>query len=277
MRSDILSWKHFKGGSVADPYLDLFKIAPVSDEEFRYLVNNSSENVARHERSHYNPLRECLNSIHYKSKYLERSLTEIDNEFINGARVNIREFLARIKKAPMSKETYRQLVYSNNTTAEFDENKPNNKIDKYNEVRKVANVLHGQDKFISQESLESNIYSAKIIADDLEEAIKKSRYDSPGVRKERLKNSTKTPEKIYVTSVGYRRNADVIIEALDRAKGVCECCHSKAPFVRKKDNSPYLEVHHKVMLSKGGEDTLENAIVLCPNCHREMHFGIKYC
>jgi 5-methylcytosine-specific restriction protein A len=26
-------------------------------------------------------------------------------------------------------------------------------------------------------------------------------------------------------------------------------------------------------LSTGGEDTLENAIALCPNCHRRAHFG----
>ena len=26
-----------------------------------------------------------------------------------------------------------------------------------------------------------------------------------------------------------------------------------------------------VELSKGGEDTVENAVALCPNCHRKMH------
>jgi 5-methylcytosine-specific restriction protein A len=34
-----------------------------------------------------------------------------------------------------------------------------------------------------------------------------------------------------------------------------------------------LEVHHKKQLSEGGEDTVENAIALCPNCHREAHYG----
>lgn len=33
------------------------------------------------------------------------------------------------------------------------------------------------------------------------------------------------------------------------------------------------EVHHKVPLSAGGDDTVENAIALCPNCHRKAHFG----
>jgi len=29
------------------------------------------------------------------------------------------------------------------------------------------------------------------------------------------------------------------------------------------------------MLSQGGEDIVENAIATCPNCHRQLHFGVK--
>ena len=72
---------------------------------------------------------------------------------------------------------------------------------------------------------------------------------------------------------GFLRNPDVIADVLWRAKGVCERCHRKAPFIRKSNNSPYLEVHHPIPLSDGGEDTVANAIALCPNCHREAHFG----
>jgi 5-methylcytosine-specific restriction protein A len=65
----------------------------------------------------------------------------------------------------------------------------------------------------------------------------------------------------------------VIVEVLKRANGICENCHNPAPFIRKKDNSPYLEVHHKIHLSNKGEDSVENAIAVCPNCQRELHFG----
>lgn len=63
------------------------------------------------------------------------------------------------------------------------------------------------------------------------------------------------------------------MKVLRRANGVCEQCGDKAPFIRRSDNIPYLEVHHKVMLSEGGEDTVVNAHALCPNCHREVHYG----
>ena len=31
------------------------------------------------------------------------------------------------------------------------------------------------------------------------------------------------------------------------------------------------DVHHKIEKSKGGLNTLDNAQILCPNCHREHH------
>ena len=71
----------------------------------------------------------------------------------------------------------------------------------------------------------------------------------------------------------YRRNPDVIAEVLHRALGKCEGCLSPAPFERASDGSPYLEVHHRILLSQGGEDTVANAFALCPNCHRKLHFG----
>ena len=32
-------------------------------------------------------------------------------------------------------------------------------------------------------------------------------------------------------------------------------------------------VRNKIFLSNDGEDTVENAEALCPNCHREKHYG----
>lgn len=272
MRQDILSWKHFKGGRVYIPYLELFQCGPISDEEFRYLVNNSSENVARHEHSSYNPVRECLNSIYYKDKFREQDLTELDNSFIDDAKVNYKIFLSRIKKAPISESTFERLIDSKNTTTDFDRGSQHI-IERCNEIRLIANKLHEQSKYISDKTLEASLHSEDKVRYELEEKIKKSQSSHPNERKERLLSSNKYPEKIQIISVGYKRNSDVIVEALARADGVCENCHSEAPFIRKKDDSPYLEVHHKVLLSRGGEDTLENAIALCPNCHREMHFG----
>lgn len=90
---------------------------------------------------------------------------------------------------------------------------------------------------------------------------------------QRLAAAGRLPERIQIISQGFRRNPDVIAKVLRRAGGVCEGCGCEAPFLRRHDGSPYLEVHHRVPLSEGGEDTLQNALALCPNCHRKAHHG----
>ena len=73
-----------------------------------------------------------------------------------------------------------------------------------------------------------------------------------------------------VTSNAYVRSAEVAKETRKRANGICQLCNRPAPFIDKKGN-PYLEVHHIVWLSRGGEDNTENTAALCPNCHMRMH------
>lgn len=103
--------------------------------------------------------------------------------------------------------------------------------------------------------------------------IIKSSNSTPEERRKRLKLANPKPKLRTVTTTVYDRNPDVVAEVLFRAKGKCEKCPNAAPFNRRSDGSPYLEVHHRKQLAKGGDDTVENAIALCPNCHREAHYG----
>jgi 5-methylcytosine-specific restriction enzyme A len=82
----------------------------------------------------------------------------------------------------------------------------------------------------------------------------------------------KPASKIMQVKV-YKRSAAVVAEVLLRAGGACESCKSTAPFKRASNGEPYLEVHHIVQLSNDGDDTVANAIAVCPNCHRYHHFG----
>lgn len=105
---------------------------------------------------------------------------------------------------------------------------------------------------------------------EIKQAMKKSKIE----RKRHLENKNSPfPEEYEVTTRAFKRDAFVIAEVLLRANGICERCGEEAPFKRATDGTPYLEVHHKKWLSKGGEDTVDNTIAVCPNCHRELHFG----
>lgn len=111
-------------------------------------------------------------------------------------------------------------------------------------------------------------------SESFNQAVQESLSDSSINRKARLESSIKIPPKIAVITYAFVRNPDVVAEVLLRANGKCERCANDAPFTRKTNLQPFLEVHHVIQLSMGGEDTVDNALALCPNCHRHLHFGV---
>lgn len=125
---------------------------------------------------------------------------------------------------------------------------------------------------------ELKIVEQPIIGDnyfnEFDKNVIKSTIDNSDSRRKRLKNAEKDPSVIQVIRNEFKRNPDVVAEVLSRASGFCELCKCEAPFIKKSDKTPYLEVHHKIPLAEGGEDTVMNAQALCPNCHRKIHFGI---
>ncbi|SOE81974.1 HNH endonuclease [Caballeronia arationis] len=92
-------------------------------------------------------------------------------------------------------------------------------------------------------------------------------------RRKRLAEAPTKPTVTYAFARLFQRNPDVVAEVLHNANGKCQGCGKAAPFHSKATGKPYLEVHHRTPLAEGGEDTVANAVALCPNCHRQQHFG----
>lgn len=88
--------------------------------------------------------------------------------------------------------------------------------------------------------------------------------------KQKLAASRKKPKWVTVESTTFQRNPHVVEYVKRRAAGICQLCQRDPPF-KDTTGQPYLECHHVVWLSKGGQDTIENAVALCPNCHAKMH------
>lgn len=78
------------------------------------------------------------------------------------------------------------------------------------------------------------------------------------------------PKRATATSTVFFRDPRVKAYVLKRARGTCEACGEPAPF-RTALGLEYLEVHHMKPLAEGGSDRVQNAVALCPNCHRAMH------
>jgi len=112
------------------------------------------------------------------------------------------------------------------------------------------------------------------LKNNFEKQVGLSKKDKKEIRASRLKATNLMPRKTVAEITVYIRNPDVAVEVLLRANGVCERCKKPAPFIRAKNNTPYLEIHHKKQLAYDGEDSVENALALCPNCHRELHYGV---
>ncbi|WP_218567473.1 HNH endonuclease signature motif containing protein [Pseudomonas sp. p99-361] len=144
-------------------------------------------------------------------------------------------------------------------------------IDYYERHQKLT--LHRKRRVVAD--LE-HLLGGSVIAhhETFEKEVHAALADSSSARKARLAARPHVkPERVVLTSTMFVRNPDVVAETLHRAGGVCEECDQPAPFTRKSNGMPYLEVHHKIRLADGGLDTLENAVALCPNCHRASHYG----
>jgi 5-methylcytosine-specific restriction enzyme A len=93
----------------------------------------------------------------------------------------------------------------------------------------------------------------------------------PSLKGELPPRGTKNPAKKSKVSNSRERSPEVKRWLLDNTGNVCECCLVE-PFLRS-DGSTYREIHHLKKLADDGSDRVENAVAICANCHRELHFG----
>ena len=83
---------------------------------------------------------------------------------------------------------------------------------------------------------------------------------------------TDTPDRARSQSWSYARDPQVRDAVLKRADGRCEYC-GQLGFI-KADGNRYLETHHIIALANDGADRVANVIAVCPNHHREAHYGV---
>jgi len=85
-------------------------------------------------------------------------------------------------------------------------------------------------------------------------------------------DQTSPQSRSEARQICYQRSVMVRSYVLARARGHCEACGRAAPFKTNR-GEPYLEPHHIRRLSDGGPDDPRFMGAVCPNCHREIHYG----
>jgi 5-methylcytosine-specific restriction protein A len=121
-------------------------------------------------------------------------------------------------------------------------------------------------------SIESRLPALPLnrIAEAEEKKAKEAKKLSESELRARAAKNRSQGASRQVNSTYYERDLWISEYAKRRAVGVCQLCDQRAPF-NNKAGDPYLETHHIQWLSQGGEDSIENTVALCPNCHRKMH------
>lgn len=79
------------------------------------------------------------------------------------------------------------------------------------------------------------------------------------------------PDRAKVIAQVIKRNNRVRAYAINRAKGKCEYCNVQG-FITT-NGGYYVEAHHIIALCDSGSDTVDNVIALCPQHHRQAHYG----
>jgi 5-methylcytosine-specific restriction endonuclease McrA len=123
----------------------------------------------------------------------------------------------------------------------------------------VVSFLRHQADILTQESFDSMINKQS----------RKAKKKSTEELAETAGKAVGLPAYRNVLTKQCEYDQDVIELAKRLAAGKCDLCGNTASF-KNKDKDLYLETHHIARLSKGGEDTIENTVALCPNCHRKM-------
>ena len=82
----------------------------------------------------------------------------------------------------------------------------------------------------------------------------------------------------YKGRMSYPRSMAVAADVLARADYQCEIDSTHTTFISNKTGKPYMEIHHLVPIAYSDcfdydLDVPANAIALCCNCHRKIHFG----
>lgn len=140
-------------------------------------------------------------------------------------------------------------------------------------IDQVEDITNLKNTFIKQQ-VPNFVFNASRFEECFSDEVAKSMAMNTEQRRKLIQESDKYAKKVEMKTIVFKRSPHVIAERLEVAGDTCEGCGNDAPFTKKKDGKPYLEVHHIKPLSENGEDTLENTIALCPNCHRKAHFCI---
>jgi len=130
----------------------------------------------------------------------------------------------------------------------------------------------GNNSGVTNNSIGNNSHPDEVSDQDFDSEVENARKLGIDALEKKLKDQPKGPPSTDEKTITvFTRSPDVVAWVLLSAESKCERCGWQG--FEKTNGGYFLEVHHLKPLAEGGEDKIDNAVGVCPNCHRELHYG----
>jgi 5-methylcytosine-specific restriction endonuclease McrA len=224
-----------------------------------------------------NPLKSRINMLSIKNQLKNQNLrlyNSLKNMFLNSdAMQNLLVFLRHENAENIEKEEFKKFgrIFGVNH-AWF------NRVPSLLQIAEFCDILHDEGNSVRIVSGVPITTRREVIEQDLREA-KRRQGESGEIDLEEQDLLADLSRDISL------RKKRVVIEQIQRhtkiAKRLKALYHNECQICRftfaKKNGELYSESHHIIPLGRKGSDRIDNIIILCPNCHRQLHYAnIKY-
>lgn len=144
------------------------------------------------------------------------------------------------------------------------------KVDAFNHF--LVSVYQGQElisDYLQIETFENGLEQNEIEQNE--------ENDTTSIEKENLYDKIIECEKdnseiIVINGKKYKRHNYLMVQIKKYRKFKCQFCSTK---ILKANGKYYIEACHIKPKAKGGEDSLNNILILCPNCHKLFDYGLR--
>ena len=154
-------------------------------------------------------------------------------------------------------------------------------VDTLIELKSLRDTLKGNHEFVEQDETGNRMYSAGLNRYiEFAELHQAKGMAEAEVDLKLMDVEVVRPTKKPKVSYGWNRGRVIVEQVLKADKYRCEIDSQHKTFVTRRNDQLYLEGHHLIPISRQDEfekslDVYANIIGLCPNCHRQLHFGKK--
>jgi predicted restriction endonuclease len=134
----------------------------------------------------------------------------------------------------------------------------------------IIAVYQGQE--LISDFLQIENFENELEQHEIENSVE---VDSEKINKEELYKKiieceNEKSEKITINGKAYKRNNYLMVQIKKYRNYKCQFCSTTIP---KASGGYYIEACHIKPKAEGGKDSLDNILILCPNCHKLFDYG----